>query len=78
MKLFFAPLANWPFMAVDLTVSNLLRASSTRSSKQLESFFFPASSLSLSRLSPPFSLSLVLMQQTDSFSSPVDVDNPSP
>ena len=37
--MFFAPIANRPFMAVDLTVSNLLRASPTRSSKQLESFF---------------------------------------
>ena len=47
-------------MVVDLTVSNLLRASPTRSSRRLGSFF-PASSLSLS----PFSLSLVLMQQSD-------------
>ena len=42
MNLFFAPFANWTFMAVDLTVSKLLRASPTRSSKWLESvcFFF--------------------------------------
>ena len=47
-------------IAVNLTLSNLLRASPTRSSRRLGSFF-PASSLSLS----PFSLSLVLMQQSD-------------
>ena len=57
-------------------VSNLLRASPTRSSKQLESFF-PASSLSLSPLSLPFSFSLILTQQTYSFSALVNIDSTS-
>ena len=43
VDLFFAPLTNRTFilqsMVVDLTVSNLLRASPTRSSRRLESFF---------------------------------------
>ena len=39
--------------------------------------FFPASSLSLSPLSPPFSHSLVLMQQTYSFSALVNIDSTS-
>ena len=57
-------------------VSNLLRANPIRSSKRLESFF-PASSLPFSLFSPPFSLSLVLMQQTYSFSALVNSDSTS-
>ena len=63
-------------MGVDLTVSNLLRASPTRSSKRLESFFSSFKSVSFS-LSPPFFLSLVLMQQTYSFSALVNIDSAS-
>ena len=66
MNLFFAPLANQTFhasMAVNLIVSDMLRASPTRSLlRQLESFSnFKSVSFSLS---PPLSLSLLLMQQT--------------
>ena len=57
-------------------VSNLLRASSTRSSKQLERVFSSFKSASFS-LSPPFSLSLILMQQTYSFSALTNIDSTS-
>ena len=55
-------------------VSNLLRATPTRSSKRLESFF-SLKSVSFSPFPALLPLSLVLMQQTYSFSALVNIDS---